>query len=1239
MRKIYLIVFIALIGAWSVNAQKEMSKAGWSAQADSHYSARPVSDAIDEDYGTFWHNDWSVSDPLPHWIVVDFGAAHDINGFSYAPRSLSSGGNGTFKEYAFFVSTDSTTWDSIAGGTWTEPWGAIRKVTFPLQTGIRYMKIVAKSNNTDNSDWATCSEFGALIPGTDFEADTTTVIRLGTVNFTDLSGNSPTAWEWSFPGGVPATSTDQNPSVSYPTVGQFDVTLITKPDADPANNDTLTITNYITVLTGADFEADQTTVMRGGTVNFTDVSGNSPTGWLWAFPGGSPATSSEQNPSVTYNDAGQYDVILISIPDAGDPSKNDTIRKTNYITVDLPHIPQTDWVLLYEDSYQGNDHATNIFDGDPSTIWHTQYSPDDVPYPHEVILDLGATYSINGFTYTPRPGGGNGTVKDYEFYITKDTSNWGSPVYVGAWSAPWDADHKTFLPAAVIGRYIKWVTLSERNDNAWTSCAELNVMGGLFGSAFEADRTEILETNSVQFTDKSSYIPVAYEWIFDGGTPATSTERSPSVVYETAGTYTATLITTPASGAADNDTLVKTDYITVNPRPNMKKLSRDGWSLIYVDSEETPNERYATNVFDGDYTTIWHTAWSQEEPPYPHEIIIDLGANYDLTGFMYAPRPDGGNGTVAQYEFYTSLDADQYTLADSGTWSGDWTSERTQEFQAPVTARFIRFVALSEKNGNAWASCSELNVLVSITGAEFQSDKQFVTKGGAVYFTDLSAGNPTSWSWTFEGGTPATSTERSPKVVYNELGTYDVTLTVDGSVYTEKQDYIEVNYKIPQIGTGVYIDTVQIGNVLAHFSGQEGGYVDNLDIVATLVRDEVYMVNITHIVPWDGYDSRQGAWIDWNNDGVFDEDELIVSDTIVTPIKVPADAALGMTRMRVLGRLWGGTPDPYENVDYGEIEDYTINIVELAAGVPVADFEADSTSICAQTAVGFTDLTTNTPTSWSWTFEGGTPATSDMQNPVVIYETPGTYEVSLTASQTSGSDTETKTAYITVNDLPAVSGGDDQEVCQGTMITLSGSGTDVYEWDNDVIDGVPFEQTADSMAYIVTGYSASGCMNTDTVIVKVKLVNVAVNQSQSSDTLTAYAEGAIYQWINCADNSPVEGATEQQFVATENGEFAVIVTENECSDTSICYAVVGVGIGDNNFGAKISIYPNPNNGNFTVKLGVEKATINVYNALGRLVYSRKDASEFEELNLDTKGLYFIEIRTDNAVETRRVIVQ
>lgn len=105
------------------------------------------------------------------------------------------------------------------------------------------------------------------------------------------------------------------------------------------------------------------------------------------------------------------------------------------------------------------------------------------------------------------------------------------------------------------------------------------------------------------------------------------------------------------------------------------------------------------------------------------------------------------------------------------------------------------------------------------------------------------------------------------------------------------------------------------------------------------------------------------------------------------------------------------------------------------AAAPVANFSASATNISVGGSVNFTDLSTNSPTSWSWSFSGGTPSSSTAQNPTnIVYNTAGTYTVTLTASNSYGSDSETKTGYIVVS-----SGG--TGTCDTMQLPLTGTAT------------------------------------------------------------------------------------------------------------------------------------------------------------------------------------------------------
>lgn len=174
-------------------------------------------------------------------------------------------------------------------------------------------------------------------PVANFTASPTITCPNVPIQFADLSTNTPTSWSWTFTGGTPAASALQNPIVSYATPGLYSVTL-TATNAYGSNS--ITKTNYIGINACppppvANFSASPTTICAGGTVNFTDLSTNTPTDWAWTFPGGTPISSISQNPSVVYNTPGTYLVTLTATNSGGSNTKS----VGSYITVNVCAAP------------------------------------------------------------------------------------------------------------------------------------------------------------------------------------------------------------------------------------------------------------------------------------------------------------------------------------------------------------------------------------------------------------------------------------------------------------------------------------------------------------------------------------------------------------------------------------------------------------------------------------------------------------------------------------------------------------------------------------------------------------------------------------------------------------------------------------------------------------------------------------------------------------------------------------
>ena len=194
-------------------------------------------------------------------------------------------------------------------------------------------------NANGDTIYATPGTACILEPIAEFVADTTIILIGGTVNFTDLSEGNIDSWSWTFEGGTPGTSNQQNPpEIVYDAAGTYTVTLTVENEAGSSTN---TKTDYISVGVApeADFEADNVNIFQGESVIFTDLSNGNPDSWEWTFESGTPDTSSAQNPaSIQYNAIGSFDVTL----NVSNMFGVSSLTKTDYINVEPIGIPEGD---------------------------------------------------------------------------------------------------------------------------------------------------------------------------------------------------------------------------------------------------------------------------------------------------------------------------------------------------------------------------------------------------------------------------------------------------------------------------------------------------------------------------------------------------------------------------------------------------------------------------------------------------------------------------------------------------------------------------------------------------------------------------------------------------------------------------------------------------------------------------------------------------------------------------------
>ncbi|MFI5999597.1 endo-alpha-N-acetylgalactosaminidase family protein [Streptomyces sp. NPDC051366] len=120
-----------------------------------------------------------------------------------------------------------------------------------------------------------------------------------------------------------------------------------------------------------------------------------------------------------------------------------------------------------------NGAAANALDGDTSTIWHTQWYAATAPMPHEITLDLGASYDVSALHCLPRQAQSNGRIADYQVFTSTDGVNWGTAAAAGTFPNTTARQDVTFTPRTA--RYVRLKATSEVAGNPWSSVAELNV--------------------------------------------------------------------------------------------------------------------------------------------------------------------------------------------------------------------------------------------------------------------------------------------------------------------------------------------------------------------------------------------------------------------------------------------------------------------------------------------------------------------------------------------------------------------------------------------------------------------------------------------------------------------------------------------------------------------------------------------------------------------------------------------
>lgn len=184
------------------------------------------------------------------------------------------------------------------------------------------------------------------------------------------------------------------------------------------------------------------------------------------------------------------------------------------------------------------------------------------------------------------------------------------------------------------------------------------------------------------------------------------------------------------------------------------------------------------------------------------------------------------------------------------------------------------------------------------------------------------------------------------------------------------------------------------------------------------------------------------------------------------------------------------------------------------------------------------------------------------------------------------------------------------------------------------------ETYANSGIYRDTIPNIAGCDSLITMNVTVTKVDTSL--VITPPTITATNAGATYQWIYC-DSISLPGENQQSLTPPVNGRYAVIITENGCTDTSSCITISNVGIIQTDFMSTVKLFPNPTTGNLLVDLGsrYHDVEMSIFNQLGEQMETRVigTTSSFEMDIPGPAGIYFIELGAGQEQNVRIRIVK
>lgn len=546
-----------------------------------------------------------------------------------------------------------------------------------------------------------------------------------------------------------------------------------------------------------------------------------------------------------------------------------------------------------------------------------------------------------------------------------------------------------------------------------------------------------------------------YNWNFGDGTTANGI--TVSKIYSSANNYNVSLTVTDDEGNTSTKTQ-NVEIVDCIPPANTDIVidyGDAGYSETgsWYSSTSTPgylgdNYRHDNNTSKGNCKAVFTP---QIETSGTYEVFIrhttheNRASNVPVTVSAYnetkttSVNQRENNGTWVSLGFYI--------FAEGNTGYVEVSNAGTDGY---VIADGVKFV---------FRACENINVEVS---ADFTPATASVCQGGNVSYTNLSQ-NATSYAWTFEGGTPTTSTLDNPTVTYATAGSFDVSLVATDGNQTDTKaltDIITVNPLAGQPNTPQG-NTTACNNAVDTYTTSGAANATSYTWVVTPETAATITGNGASIN------------VDWN------------------------DAFTGTATIAVKAS---------NNCGDSQLSDaLTVNV----SGLPIAGFEASETTVLINESIVLNNTSENAD-SYNWTLTGATPAQTSETSPTISYASAGTYSIVLEAINGCGSITQEKANYITVID--EITNVEVPSIC---MVTVdSQTGKNVILWDKQATTNIAsyniYRETFIQDEYVLIGnvpYSNDGKFedsDSDPTVkanrYKIAAIDLLDNETALSDT-------------------------------------------------------------------------------------------------------------------------------------------